>query len=711
MDKDFNENKRQKNCARQRRWYHKQQENVLNLNLATNDELSTENASLNAEQFDQNIPESIPSERVSNNFNSEQELYPKSNIKYGEFLVVFLALVDKLHISGQALDHLLKFIKSLLPEPNIVPSSVHMLDKELNIEQNNLQRRQYVCIACNDRINKGQICPKPECENFRSLAVNKTKINPYFLTNNYKLHFKRVIKKNWTQITEYKNSLNQSNLITDVCNAQAFKKNHELQHNSICIILFLDEAEMTKTTKDNNIYNILGLIVNLPMRMRSFHNNIINFMIWGGYINNFNKVFQYFNPPLEQFFNHLVEIDETLTVEITHFRKLICFILLINFTIISLNSKVKVHLLGVIGDNPGRAKGLNIHQHNGFYACFKCLQKGARYQNKTVYTYAPTAEPRTPEIYEAQVKEALKIQASFQGVKDSTPFSTLTTLPDGEIVDPLHAIYEGTFYALHQLWFNSTSWEKDYYLGTFNIRNTINNVLQKVKIPTDYPRLRRDIQQFTFFTASEYKNYMHHISIFLFKEILPEKCFDHYLLYVLFVRILSKPAISNADIVYSSQLIHRFVDEFKDLYGTENMTFNLHCHLHLPMQVLKFGGFDKLNVFPLEGYFKICRALYFGTKGIAEQILKNTAKKHQLYFLENDAHIFVTHSKLQYVYQKLTNSTYQNVTAMKNLTLKRLDEFEEIEQQVITEKMLEHDFELKTSLKCTISGLSNYLNL
>jgi hypothetical protein len=328
MDKDFNENKRQKNCAKQRRWYYKQQEKKLNPELATNEESPTENASLNAEEPAQYLLEPNPLEQVSHKFNSEQVIYPKSSIKYGEFLVVFYSLVEKLHISGQALDHLLKFIKSLLPEPNIVPSSVYMLDKELNIEQNNLQQRQYVCIACNDKIDKGQLCQKPQCDYFRSLAVNKSKINPYFLTNNYKLHFKRVIKKNWPQIVEYKTFLNQTNLITDICNAQASKSNQEIQHNSICIILFLDEAEMTKTTKVNNIYNILGLIVNLPLRMRSFHINILNFMIWGGYINNFNQVFQYFDPPLEQFFNQLIEIDESLTVKITHFTNCI-FILLI----------------------------------------------------------------------------------------------------------------------------------------------------------------------------------------------------------------------------------------------------------------------------------------------------------------------------------------------------------------------------------------------
>jgi hypothetical protein len=318
--------------------------------------------------------------------------------------------------------------------------------------------------------------------------------------------------------------------------------------------------------------------------------------------------------------------------------------------------------------------------------------------------------PRTSDNYKAQVRESLKRKASFEGVKDSTPFATLTTLPEGELVDPVHAIYEGTFYALQQIWFHSSSWEKDYYLGTAPIRDSINEILKKVKLPTDYPRLRREIQQFQYFTANEYKNYMHHVSIYIFKTLIPTKYFDHYLLYVIFVRLLSKPEISNTDVVYASELIHRFVAEFKDLYGTENMTFNLHCYLHLPMQVLKFGGFDKINVLPLEGYFKICRSLYYGTKAIGEQILRNTAKKHQLYFLENNKHVYVTHPKLQYVYQHLIIKTYQNVSALKDITLKQLEDFEPIEQQAIALGLNVQNIEFKTSIKCTINGISKISN-
>ena len=81
MDKDFNENKRQKNCARQRRWYHKKQEITLNQERATNEEAPPENASLNVEEPAQYLLESNPLEQLSHKFNSEQVLYPKSSIK------------------------------------------------------------------------------------------------------------------------------------------------------------------------------------------------------------------------------------------------------------------------------------------------------------------------------------------------------------------------------------------------------------------------------------------------------------------------------------------------------------------------------------------------------------------------------------------------------------------------------------------------------
>ena len=66
--------------------------------------------------------------------------------------------------------------------------------------------------------------------------------------------------------------------ISDLCNANVFNSSKEITNNSIAIIIFVDEAEMTPSSKSNNVYVILGLIMNLPLRARSSYFNIINFM-------------------------------------------------------------------------------------------------------------------------------------------------------------------------------------------------------------------------------------------------------------------------------------------------------------------------------------------------------------------------------------------------------------------------------------------------
>ena len=75
-----------------------------------------------------------------------------------------------------------------------------------------------------------------------------------------------------------------------------------------------------------------------------------------------------------------------------------------------------MHLFGIIGDGLGRAKALNILQHNGYFSCFKCLQPGGREEgsNSTKFKYDPTVATRTHAIYIDQAKQAKKITKSFR---------------------------------------------------------------------------------------------------------------------------------------------------------------------------------------------------------------------------------------------------------------------------------------------------------
>jgi hypothetical protein len=251
----------------------------------------------------------------------DHPLYPNSDIHYGEFLKLFVTILDKLHSPDSVKDQLVKLIKATLPRENRVPKSYYMLKNELRLKKLNLAKRQYVCLSCNKKIVKDALCLEPGCIHFRSQKINQNRTSPYYITNDYLTHFKSIISKNWDVIVEYKSEMNNNTLITDLCNANVYKNSNDITTNSIAIILFVDEAEMTETSKDNNVYVILGLIMNLPLRMRSSYFNIINFMFWGGYIVNFNNLFNFFEPNLDTFFNRDIRINGNLTVKFKIFTK------------------------------------------------------------------------------------------------------------------------------------------------------------------------------------------------------------------------------------------------------------------------------------------------------------------------------------------------------------------------------------------------------
>ncbi len=58
--------------------------------------------------------------------------------------------------------------------------------------------------------------------------------------------------------------------------------------------------------------------------------------------------------------------------------------------------------------------------------------------------------------------------------------------------------------------------------------------------------------------------------------------------YIVIMRLLCDKTILTADIIQSFKLIEKYIEKFEILYGKENMTFNLHSHLHFPQQVQKY---------------------------------------------------------------------------------------------------------------------------
>ena len=84
------------------------------------------------------------------------------------------------------------------------------------------------------------------------------------------------------------------------------------------------------------------------------------------------------------------------------------------------------------------------------------------------------------------------------------------------------------------------------------------------------------------------------------------------------------------------------------------MTFNLHCHLHLPSQVSRNGPLHLINSFPFEGYF-------FNAKSFANFNLNSYGIIQLFIFHQNKTYIL-----LQELRSSLKNHLTHNVHVMKN---------------------------------------------
>jgi hypothetical protein len=101
---------------------------------------------------------------------------------------------------------------------------------------------------------------------------------------------------------------------------------------------------------------------------------------------------------------------------------------------------------------------------------------------------------------------------------------------------------------------------------------------------------------------------------------MPPHIYNHILLYIVFLRILTQDFISENDIEEAQELIVLFSKDFELLYGVEKVTFNLHGHLHLASQVKMFGPLNKISAFPFEGMFNYTGKFKHGTRALVRQI-------------------------------------------------------------------------------------------
>ena len=229
-------------------------------------------------------------------------------------------------------------------------------------------------------------------------------------------------------------------------------------------------------------------------------------------------------------------------------------------------------------------------------------------------------------MYKDQVEIAVTQKKPFQGIKNRTFLSELITLPKACVLDYMHLCLEGGIKHMLDLFFNSVNHRSAFYIAHFI--PSIDKLLIQIKYPSSFTRTQRSFHFYNLYKASEYRNLAFYSMIYIFKhESLNEIYYEHLVKYILFLRILTKDRISKEEIQYSQVLINEFISDFETLYGTTNLKYNLHAHLHLPGQVDDLGPLHKRSAFAGEGAFHVYLKNFHGAVNICMQIANKISLK------------------------------------------------------------------------------------
>ena len=342
----------------------------------------------------------------------------------------------------------------------------------------------------------------------------------------------------------------------------------DLRHNpKISLILFFDGANYYKSNNDP-IHAFFSSISELPPILRNSNSNIITHSLWCGSVPDFNVFLSIFNTSLEKIMINGISIDD-------------------------LKIRVTVECRVCIADAPERALLLNMNRFNGKFSCIMCMQEGENLNkdkrgNNHKFPYnTEQMKVRTQSKYLQQVNESVKYKKCVDGIKGASYLSNWIHLPSNIIIDYMHACLLGTTKQMLNLWLSSRNNKEPFYLGRKIKR--IDEILMKVKFPIEFPRKQRSISEnISYFKASEYRNFLFYTGIAVLRDFLPKNYYNHFVEYVIFMRLLCNINCQHEHILTSFNIINTFMQKFEKFYGKTNMTFNLHSNLHLPEQVKKY---------------------------------------------------------------------------------------------------------------------------
>jgi hypothetical protein len=306
---------------------------------------------------------------------------------------------------------------------------------------------------------------------------------------------------------------------------------------------------------------------------------------------------------------------------------------------------IKVVIRSFNLDAPARASVCGIVGHNSFAGCPKCIVKGRRINNKTVFLDHYCTLRTDNDFRKKNHVEHHKNESVLEKIKQ---IDMIKSFP----IDYLHNMLLGIMRKLLDLFFGI----KGFY--AHNTKLAIDKLIETAtKLqPNNFHRHIRNIEKFKIWKGTELRTFLMFIGPVVLHSTISK---EHYALFMIFhvafAILKDKQFCQNFNSIAEKLLLH-FVEEFEIKFGPEHITYNFHLVTHISQDCLIYGNLDNFSCFEFESFMCKLKSYVKSPHRPLEQIHNRLVENFQAFGLNCNSNVATL--KLD---QKLDNIHYSKL--------------------------------------------------
>lgn len=258
------------------------------------------------------------------------------------------------------------------------------------------------------------------------------------------------------------------------------------------------------------------------------------------------------------------------------------------------------------GDLPAKIDVQEMISYVGYNACGYCSHPGisvkANTKSSVRYIRRKNGDPLRTHEKILEIYHTLKHKSGpIEGIKN---ISCMVAADEFDLIwsyciDYMHCILLGVMKKLLSLWLDSTNHTHAFYIKPAD-QLILSRKITSIKPISEISRKPGPVSNRLNYKANDYRTLLLYYLRFSLVGVLSKRYIDNFQLLSSSIYTLLKETITMVEIHVAERNLNEFCDQFESLYGSNNVTMNIHLTRHIAESVRQLGPLWAQSAFALE---------------------------------------------------------------------------------------------------------------